>query len=131
MRPSEHRAFAKFTARIEYVNEMTRRGIQRDLPTELMANYAIDWLGNNVGILPDWLEPGYNIHHRSICRARSSQNWWWDVLKLMALSAYQSHIWLDSKTPMGVPDYQPILQALGILKTNQINTNPVTIQNNW
>jgi len=128
MKTAEHIAFAKFVANQVYINEMNRRGIQRTVWTELGAQYASSWISEHIGTLPDYLEPGRNIYHRKIfhskdayrlieqwkteIKSKPSANYQADIFLLMACTAYQSHIVLDSVTPMTVPDYQWIWRLL-------------------
>lgn len=128
MKTSEHIAFARYIASQIYFEEMNRRGISRTPFADTCAQVAIDWIGRNIGTLPDYLEPGFNTNHRKIfhskdvfrllekwkanIRAQPTINFQWDIFRLMACSAYQSHIWLDSGTPMGVPDYQWVWKLL-------------------
>ncbi len=107
MKRSEHIKFAEFVAMQTYYEEMKRLGKQRDPLTDFMAQNAAEWIGRNIGTLPDWLEPGYNQYHRKLfhsidigksmewikkeLRSKPSKTWWLDISLIMALSAYQSH----------------------------------------
>jgi hypothetical protein len=129
----EHIEFAKFAAWLTYIQETERLDIQRDRSTDFLADKACNWIGKHIGTLPDSLEPGIEKHHRKIfhsedafrkieewkeqIRSRSSKNWYADVFLLMALSAYQSHIVLDSTTPMGAPDYKWVWDFLELFKS--------------
>lgn len=128
MRTSQHIDIAKTVATSVYVNEMNRMGLKRTTFADACAIIAIELIGKYIGVLPDILEPAGGIYHRGIfhskdafwfieklknqIRLRPSNNTQIDIITLMALSAYQSHILLDSVTPIGVPDYQRILQFL-------------------
>lgn len=121
MNRSEHIEFAQYVALQKYYEETKSLGIQTNWWQDLAAIMAADWIGKHIGTLPDWLEPGINQYHRKIfhskdvnneiekwkqsIRSNPSKYWWWDVFRLMALSAYQSHLFLDSTTPMGIPEY--------------------------
>jgi len=133
LKRSDHIKFAKFVAQWTYYQEMERLGMQRDSMKDLLATIASEWIGKNIGVLPDMLEPGTDQYHRGIfhskdvlnkidkwkedIRSRPSKNWQVDVFLLMALSAYQSHIILDSTTPMSVPDYQWVWKLLEAFKS--------------
>jgi hypothetical protein len=133
MRPSEHIAFARFVAMQAYIEEVNRRRLPQDLSSTLLAIGASKLIGDNIGTLPDYLEPGLNIYHRKIFHSKdafrlieqwknelrsrpSNNNPMIEIGLIMALSAYQSHILLDSQTPMGVPDYSWVLQLLNSFK---------------
>jgi len=132
MKRSEHIKFAKFVAQYTYYQEMERLGIQRDSMKDLLASILSDWIGKHIGTLPDWIEPGADQYHRGIfhskdtfnkiekwkeeIRSRYSKNWQLDIFLLMALSAYQSHIVLDSTTKMGAPDYKWVWDFLELFK---------------
>ncbi len=135
MNRSEHIEFAKFVAMQTYIQEMERLGIQRNSLRDLCAQITAEWIGNNIGTLPDKLEPAVNQNHRKLfhskdafnkieewkeqLRSRYSNNWQADVFLLMALSAYQSHILLDSTTPVGVPDYGWVWRLLESFKSKK------------
>lgn len=132
MKTTQRKPFAKHVARIVCTTELTKRGIQFDPEEQLLADKTIEWIGDNIRRLPDILQPWHNVDNQSIfyskdayrqleqwkasIRAQPSDMWWWDVFKLMALTAYQSHIWLDSQTPKGVPDYESLIKALAAFK---------------
>jgi hypothetical protein len=124
MKRSDHRAFGRFVAEIECKNELNRIG----KPWNPVYIVVVNWVGGHVAALPDDLEPGIDANHRKIFHSRdaymkiedwkksireknsaSNPNWWVNVFLLMCLSAYQSHIYLDSTTTMGVPDYQWVI----------------------
>jgi hypothetical protein len=135
MRRSEHIEFAQYVAIQIYYEETRRIGIQTKEWQDIVAMMAAEWIGENIGTLPDWLEPGINQYHRKIfhskdvyneiekwkqkIRSNPSNEWWWSVSFIMALSAYQSHILLDSTTPMGVPEYGWIRRLLESFKSKK------------
>lgn len=134
MRKAEHVKFAKFVAKNVYNQETERLGIGKEPFRDLCAEISIDWIGNNIGMLPDLIEPAVNQYHRRLFHSKDvyrkidevkaqiqsnpSKNWQSDIFLLMALSAYQSHIFLDSKTPMGAPDYQWVGALLKAFKNS-------------
>ena len=134
MNKKEHMKFAKYVAEQTYIQEMERFGIQRDPFKDLIAKKTSTWIGKNIGTLPDKLEPAVNQYHRGLLhskdafwkieewktklRENNSESWQINIGLIMALTAYQSHIALDSTTPMGVPDYQWVWDMLKAFKGN-------------
>ena len=112
----------------EYVQEVQRRGLTQDPIRDYVAVQAAKWIGRNVATLPDRLEPALSPSHRGMFHSKNAHrlletakddirnNPQGDVVTqtflLMAMSAYQSHIEMDAKTPMSVPDYQPVQYLL-------------------
>lgn len=121
MRGVDHKRFGRYVAMQTYKSEMKRRGLQRTELSDAIARAYSDWIGGNIAVLPDILEPANGPNHRRLFHSsdayhkieewkrdimgKQSGDWQIDVGLVMALSAYQSHIVLDSKTTKGVPDY--------------------------
>lgn len=132
MNSNTHIQYARSIALRTYEQEMHRRGIPRTIGSDFIAAIASKWIGEKIGCLPDAIEPPTNQFHRGIfhsvdaaCLAETlktkikntpSQDPSWDIFQIMCLSAYQSHIELDSKTPHGVIDCTWIW---GLLSGNQ------------
>ena len=127
MKRTDHTAFGRFIAEWECRQELQRIG----RPWDPLYIIVVNWVGDHVATLPDDLEPGIDAYHRKIFHNKdafrkiedwkksirdkdsySNQNWWLNIFLLMCLSAYQSHIYLDSTTTMRVPDYQWIVHHL-------------------
>lgn len=120
MKRADHAAFGRFVAEREGRRELERIG----RPWNPFYIVVANWVGDHVATLPDDLEPAISPDHRKIFHSKDafskieqwkgrirernsseSPNWWVNTFLIMALSAYQSHIFLDSTTKMGVPDY--------------------------
>jgi membrane-bound metal-dependent hydrolase YbcI (DUF457 family) len=130
----EHEKFGSFVAIEVYKEEVARLGIQPTVAGRLIATATSIWTGNNIATLPDKIEPALSPHHRGIwhsvdafklietakqnIRDNPGDDWRIDVFLIMCLSAYQSHILLDSQTPMGVQDHQWVWDLLEIYKNN-------------
>jgi membrane-bound metal-dependent hydrolase YbcI (DUF457 family) len=130
----EHTKFGSFVAIEVYKDELDRRGLQPTVGGRLIANATSTWIGNNVAALPDRIEPALSPHHRGIwhsvdafklidgakqhIRDNPGNDWRIDVFLIMCLAAYQSHILLDSQTPMGVQDHQWVWDLWEIYKNN-------------
>jgi len=128
----DHIKVGKFVALEVYKEEMEHRGLQRTAFGDLVALGTSNVLGTKVASLPDTLEPALSPQHRAVfhsmdvakaleavkedIRNNPGENWQFDVGLIMAISAYQSHIILDSQTPMGVPDYQWLRDLLELFE---------------
>jgi len=124
----QHAKFGSFVATEVFREEIERRGIQPTPVERLIANAASAWIGNNIATLPDNIEPALSPNHRGIwhsvdafkliegakqhIRDNPGPDWKVDVVLIMSMSAYQSHIVLDSTTPMGVQDHQWVWDLL-------------------
>jgi hypothetical protein len=116
---------------------MKRRGFKQTQLSDLVANLAGDLIAKNLAVLPDLLEPPNGPDHRNIFHSKDvyfkieewkskiienpSKDWQADIGLLMALSAYQSHIVLDSKTSKGVPDHRWIWKLLKAYQNRREN----------
>ena len=134
MKRTDHAAVGRFVAEYECRSELARIGKPWNPLYLLVAN----WVGDHVATLPDDLEPSIDAAHRKIFHSKdafrkieewkksireknsaANENWWVNVFLLMCLSAYQSHIYLDSTTPMGVLDYQWVIALLKAFSKEQ------------
>ena len=136
MKRSEHIKCAEYVAEQTYYQEMRRFGIQRTPISDFLASKAIKWIGENVGTLPDKLEPALGKYHRGIfhsvdtykiietvkskIRSQDEDGWWWKIFLLMCLTAYQSHIMLDSTTPTGIPNYADSIKLIRSIASKSI-----------
>ena len=128
MHRRDHIKFGKYVAKQTYIQEMQRKNLERTLLADAAAELAVNWIGNNISVLPDRLEPAVDQYHRGLfhsadlfrkieevkqkIRENPPKDWQVEILLIMTLSAYQSHIALDSTTPMGVPDYDWLWRLL-------------------
>ena len=127
MKRTDHAAFGRYVAEVACRSELER--ISK--PWNPLYIVVVNWVGDHVATLPDDLEPAIDPDHRKIFHSKdayrkietwkstirernsgSNPSWWADVFLLMALSAYQSHIFLDSKTKTAVPDYAWVFALL-------------------
>lgn len=128
MNRKEHQNFAKLVAQKTLEEELQ----SKNLPWNILCDIAVEWIGNNIGVLPDKLEPATNMYHRNLfhsadayrlidnvideIRKDTKREWWVNVTLITGLRAYQSHIILDSKTTMSVPDYQWVWELLKLFQ---------------
>lgn len=127
MKKTDHAAFGRYVAEWECRQELGRIG----RPWSQFYMVVVNWVGDHVATLPDDLEPAIGPNHRKIFHSKDAfrqieiwkkdirnknshdnQNWWVNVFLLMCLSAYQSHLFLDSTTPKGIPDYSWVISLL-------------------
>ena len=66
MNRKEHQNFAKLVAQKTLEEELQ----SKNLPWNILCDIAVEWIGNNIGVLPDKLEPATNMYHRNLFHKR-------------------------------------------------------------
>ena len=131
---AKHISEATNAALDAYIEFMDIHGLQRNPRLDGLARFAAMLIGKHIGTLPDRLEPASSPTHRGplhsadVYRLLESAkqnlstnpeaNTITHALGYMAAAAYQSHIELDSRTPMSVPDYRPLVEFMALLAEN-------------
>jgi len=126
-----HESTGTIAALQAYVSQVQRNGLPPDPARDLLAVTTARWMGTHIAMLPDLLEPAGSPDHRGffhsvdVVRILEKMNLQTQVnpesdllsriIVEMAVAAYRSHIELDSRTTMSVPDYTQVMELLSRL----------------